>query len=74
MTGCTEYVEASCVYETAFPVGRVACDLCDFCRSENAGTRFRCLLTAEILPFHNKSIGLRCPLTFKNNGVKETNT
>lgn len=67
MSGCTEYVVGRLIYEAAFPEGRVCCDFCDFCRSENAGTRFRCSMTAEILPFHNKSIGLRCPLTIDQN-------
>lgn len=59
---CTEYVTVSYQMEVAFPVDQVICDLCDFCRSENAGTRFRCSRTGEILPVHNKTIGRRCPL------------
>ena len=45
-----------------FPEGKVICDLCPLCKAENAGTRFRCLLTSEILPFHNVDYGLNCPL------------
>lgn len=70
LNGCTVYTTATLVYTASFPNGNVCCDLCDFCRSENAGTRFRCSLTGEILPFHNKDTGLRCPLDFNNE--KET--
>ena len=59
-----EYVTARMVYRIAFPPDKVCCDICDFCRTENAGTRFRCTVTAEILPFHNKTTGIRCPLQF----------
>lgn len=70
--GCTEYVTASLVYEAHFPVGHVSCALCDFARSENAGTRFRCSLTGELLPYYNKDTGLRCPLVFNNDqNIKE---
>ena len=59
---CMEYVRTSYQMEIAFPKGMVICDLCPFCHTENSGTRFRCLETAEILPFHNRTTGLRCPL------------
>ena len=45
-----------------FPSDKVVCDLCPLCHTENSGTRFRCLQTGEILPFHNVDYGLRCPL------------
>jgi len=45
-----------------FPSDRIVCDLCPFCHTENSGTRFRCLQTGEILPFHNVDYGIRCPL------------
>lgn len=70
--GCTEYVTASLFYEVHFPVGQVSCALCDFSRSENAGSRYRCCLTGEILPFYSKDTGLRCPLVFNNDqNIKE---
>ena len=46
----------------SFPEGKEICDLCPFCHTENSGTRFRCVQTGEILPFHNVDYGLRCPL------------
>ena len=45
-----------------FPEDKVICDFCPLCKAENAGTRFRCLETGEILPFHNVDYGLKCPL------------
>ena len=60
--GCVKYVCAEYTKQIAFPEDMVICDLCPFCHTENSGTRFRCLETGEILPFHNKDIGLRCPL------------
>ena len=60
--GCVDYV--SCVYEktVGFPRDMIVCDLCTFCHTENSGTRFRCTETGEILPYHNKCIGWKCPL------------
>ena len=60
--GCVRYVETDYLKHIAFPEGMVCCDLCPFCHTENSGTRFRCVETGEILPFHNKDTGLRCPL------------
>jgi len=60
--GCTEYITVNYPMEIGFPVDMVVCDLCPFCHTENSGTRFRCLETGEILPYHNKDFGLRCPL------------
>jgi hypothetical protein len=60
--GCTEYVVKHYDKEISFPKDMVICDLCPFCHTENSGTRFRCLETGEILPFHNVDYGLRCPL------------
>lgn len=60
--GCMEYTECDYTIHIGFPKGMEICDLCEFCHTENAGTRFRCMRTAEILPFHNKGLGMRCPL------------
>jgi len=70
--GCVEYVTASITLEIHFPKDRVVCDLCEFCHTENSGTRFRCLRTGEILPFHNVDYGLRCPLFPEYNTIKES--
>ena len=59
---CLEYVKTVYPLEISFPAGMVRCDICPFCHSENSGTRFRCVETGEILPFFNKTTGLRCPL------------
>ena len=48
--------------EINFPTDKVVCDLCPLCHTENSGTRFRCTETGEILPYHNKCIGWKCPL------------
>jgi hypothetical protein len=66
---CTKYITARYELEISFPEGMVICDLCPFCHTENSGTRFRCTLTSEILPFHNKTTGIRCPL-----GIDQTTT
>ena len=71
--GCTKYITTELTIEVGFPEDQVICDLCDFCRSENAGTRFRCILTAEILAFHNKGIGRRCPLNLPKINESEEN-
>ena len=71
--GCTKYITTELTIEVGFPEDQVVCDLCDFCRSENAGTRFRCILTAEILAFHNKGIGRRCPLDLPKTNESEEN-
>ncbi len=63
---CLEYVTTQITLDVGFPTDQVVCDLCDFCRSENAGTRFRCIRTSEILAAHNKTIGRRCPLDLPN--------
>ena len=60
--GCIRYVTVDYSMRISFPEGMVHCDLCPFCHTENSGTRFRCVETGEILPFHNKDTGLRCPL------------
>lgn len=65
---CTQYVTVPVTVEVSFPADMVICDICDFCRAENNGTRFRCLLTSKILPYHNKTIGLHCPL-----GIQQMN-
>ena len=66
-----EYVYRKIVLTLAFPADRVVCDLCMFCHTENSGTRFRCLQTGEILPFHNVDYGLRCPIFAENPPTKE---
>ena len=50
------------IRHVAFPADMVICDVCEFCRTENNGTRFRCLLNSRILPYHNRCIGRDCPL------------
>ena len=65
-TGCREYLVTVFPLRIAFPADNVCCDYCDFCRSENAGSRFRCYLTCEILPYHNSVPGARCPLDIPN--------
>ena len=65
-TGCLDYVYTTYAMRIAFPADNVCCDYCDFCRAENAGTRFRCFLTCEILPYHNCAPGARCPLDIQN--------
>ena len=57
-----KYVTVEHTMTINFPEGKVFCDLCPFCHTENSGTRFRCTETGEILPFHNVDYGLRCPL------------
>ncbi len=71
--GCTEYISRDYVMTIHFPKDRVVCDLCPLCHTENSGTRFRCLETAEILPFHNVDYGLNCPL-FKDNPLQNDTT
>ena len=61
--GCISYLTMDYVMRISFPSEMVICDLCPFCHTENSGTRFRCTETGEILPYHNKDIGLRCPLS-----------
>ena len=60
--GCTEYVTCEYPMQIGFPKDMIVCDICPFCHTENSGTRFRCTETGEILPYHNKVTGLRCPL------------
>lgn len=64
-----EYVATVYPVTINFPKEKIICDLCPFCHTENGGTRFRCTETAEILPYHNLGIGIRCPLgiNLKNN-------
>lgn len=64
------YVTVEYQKEISFPADRVVCDLCPFCHTENSGSRFRCVETGEILPFHNVDYGLRCPLPIpKTNNI-----
>ena len=53
-----------------FPADKVICDYCPLCKAENAGTRFRCLETGEILIFHNVDYGLRCPLPLSKKKIE----
>ena len=71
--GCMEYVRVTYPLEISFPTKMVICDLCPFCHTENSGTRFRCVETGEILPYHNKITGLRCPLGIDQNTNMEEN-
>ena len=66
--GCTKYVQRQITLTISFPADKVCCDLCEFCHTENSGTRFRCLRTGEILPYHNVDYGLKCPL-FDNDPI-----
>lgn len=59
---CLRYIRVPVTVEVCFPEDMVICDICDFCRTENSGTRFRCQLNSRILPYHNKTIGEDCPL------------
>lgn len=69
--GCVRYVTVDYPLRISFPDDQVVCDLCPLCHTENSGTRFRCLETGEILPFHNKDLGLRCPLGLQNKMIEE---
>ena len=60
--GCVKYLTVEYPLQISFPEEKVFCDLCPFCHTENSGTRFRCVQTGEILPFHNVDYGMRCPL------------
>jgi len=64
---CLKYVTIPVTINVSFPEDMVICDICDFCRTENSGSRYRCMLNAKILPYHNKGIGIDCPLP----GIKE---
>lgn len=57
-----EYIRVPVTVEVCFPKDMVICDICEFCRTENSGSRFRCMLNSRILPYHNKTIGEDCPL------------
>ena len=67
---CTRYITVPVTVEVSFPEDMVICDVCDFCRTENSGSRYRCMLNAKILPYHNKCIGQFCPLPIKNNSTE----
>ena len=56
------YVTVEYPMSISFPEDKVCCDICPFCHTENSGSRYRCVETGEILPFHNVDYGLRCPL------------
>ena len=60
--GMVEYITCEYQMTVNFPADKVICDYCPFCKAENAGTRFRCMETGEILFFHNVDYGRRCPL------------
>ena len=72
--GCVEYVTVKSTMRVSFPKERVVCDLCPFCHTENSGTRFRCMETGEILPFHNVDFGLKCPLGIDEKDLSERRT
>ena len=69
--GCDSYVTVVYPLKVSFPADCVVCDFCEFCHSENSGTRFRCYLTGEILPYHNAVTGLRCPLDLPKPNTNE---
>ena len=56
------YVSVPYQMTVNFPADKVICDYCPFCKAENAGTRFRCMETGEILFYHNVDYGIKCPL------------
>ena len=60
--GCVEYVRTVYRLEISFPAGNVCCKYCEFCHSENGGSRFRCWRTGEILFWYDCMVGERCPL------------
>lgn len=68
--GCLEYVTCDFTVHIAFPAKKVCCQFCEFCHSENGGSRFRCNVTGEILPYYNQGLGMNCPLpiNLKNEG------
>lgn len=67
---CMKYITVPVTIEVSFPEDMVICDICDFCRTENSGSRYRCMLNSKILPYHNKCIGIDCPLPLKTNEIK----
>ena len=42
----TWYATGTLAYECSFPDGKLCCQRCDFCRSENSGQRMRCMVTS----------------------------
>ena len=60
--GCVEYVRTVFPLEIGFPADDVCCKYCEFCHSENGGSRFRCWRTGEILFWYDSLVGERCPL------------
>ena len=68
--GCVQYVTVEFPMRISFPETMIVCDLCPFCHTENSGTRFRCTETGEILPYHNKDTGLRCPLPIPRENIE----
>jgi hypothetical protein len=59
---CLEYEDYEITVQLNFPKGKVSCAYCEFSHAENAGSRMRCNLTAELLPYWKETIGQRCPL------------
>ena len=39
---CLEYITCDVTIQVGFPKDMVVCDLCEFCRPENYGSRYRC--------------------------------
>lgn len=58
----TWYAHGYMHFECSFPNGKLSCNCCDFCRSENSGQRCRCMQTGEILYAPTLDIGRKCPL------------
>ena len=69
--GCVRFISMDYAMRISFPEDQVVCDLCPFCHTENSGTRFRCVETGEILPYHNKDYGQRCPLPIPTKTYEE---
>ncbi len=69
---CLEYDSYEIVIRIHFPKGKACCDWCEFNHSENNGTRFRCNLTGELLPYHREGVGMKCPLPINQNTAPET--
>lgn len=63
---CLEYITCDVTIQVGFPKDMVICDLCEFCRPENYGSRYRCLLNSKILPYHATGIGIDCPLPIRD--------
>lgn len=64
--GCTDYITCDVTIQVSFPKDMVVCDLCEFCKPENYGSRYRCQLNSKVLPYHSSGIGIDCPLPIRD--------